>query len=614
MVWTGIELTSNIIPRETGLTSTGSLITRELDKLLKEAKQMKATIESAGACAASRQPTDWHAINWYKVNKKVRQLQVRIVKATQEGKWGKVKALQHLLTHSFSGKALAVRRVTENQGKKTPGVDKQTWDTPEKKATAILSLKQRGYQPQPLLRKYIPKANGKKRPLGIPTMKDRAMQALYLLALEPVAETNGDPNSYGFRPQRSTADAIEACFNFLAGKTRPQWILEGDIKSCFDRISHDWLLANIPMDESILRKWLKAGFMDEGVLHPTEEGTPQGGIISPVLANMALDGLEQELRANFPPRQRVKRRAGIMPMVHLVRYADDFIITGSNRELLEKEVLPVVRNFMTRRGLELSPEKTRITHIESGFDFLGQNVRKYKGKLVIKPAKKNLKAVLDKIRKEVMVNKAATAGFLIARLNPIIRGWANYHQHICSKDTYRDIDSAIFTALWRWAKRRHPNKGARWIKKKYFVSIGKRNWVFTGEIGGEEGKSRKVYLLDAADTKIRRHVKIKGDANPYDPAWESYFEHRISVKVVNNLRDRAKLLNLWRSQNGICPVCNATITEITGWHSHHIVWKSKGGSDTIANTVLLHPNCHHQLHSQKLTVVKPRPARGVSKA
>ncbi len=431
------------------------------------------------------------------------------------------------------------------------------------------------------------------------------MQALYLLALNPVAETKGDPNSYGFRPQRSTADAIEACFTFLARKDAAQWILEGDIKSCFDWISHDWLLANIPLDKTMLRKWLKAGFMEEGVLHPTEEGTPQGGIISPVLANMTLDGLEQELQAKFPPG----RRAGRTPKVHLVRYADDFIITGSSKELLEKEVLPLVMSFMNRRGLELSSDKTRITHIEDGFDFLGQNVRKYKDNLIIKPSRKNLKAVLDKIRKEVKVNRAATAGHMITRLNPIIKGWANYHRHVCSKDTYHYMGYALFNLLWRWAKRRHPNKGARWIRTKYFKSIGNRNWVFTGEMGGADGKSRKVYLLEATYTQIRRHVKIKGDANPYDPAWEGYFEYRIGVKVANNLRGQAKLLNLWRSQDGTCPVCGDKITEITGWHSHHIVWKSKGGNDTIANQVLLHPNCHRQVHNQKLTVVKPRPAR-----
>ena len=605
----GIEPQGNIVLRETGLTSTGSLITRELDKLLKEAKQMRATIERTSACAASHRPIDWRTIDWYRVNKKAKQLQVRIVKATQEGKWGKVKALQHLLTHSFSGKALAVRRVTENQGKNTPGVDKEIWDTPEKKATAILSLRQRGYKPQPLLRNYIPKANGKKRPLGIPTMKDRAMQAVYLLALEPVAETTGDPDSYGFRSQRSTADAIEACFVDLAKKNQAQWILEGDIKSCFDRISHDWLMENIPIDKTMLRKWLKAGFMEEGVLYPTEEGTPQGGIISPVLANMALDGLERELRTRFP-----SQKTGKSPKVNLVRYADDFVITGTSRELLEKEAQPLVMNFLSKRGLELSPNKTRITHIEEGFDFLGQNVRKYKVKMIIKPSKKNLKTVLDKIREEVKVNRTSTAGHLIIQLNPIIRGWANYHQHICSKDTYHYMDAAIFKVLWQWAKRRHPQKGARWIKKKYFASIGNRNWVFTGEIEEAGGQSRKVHLRAASDTQIIRHIKIKGEANPYDPEWESYFERRIGLKVANDLRGKNRLLNLWRAQNGICPVCKTKITEITGWHSHHIVWKSKGGNDTMANQVLLHPNCHSQVHSLKLTVVKPRPTRGVIEA
>ncbi len=271
--------------------------------------------------APSHGVTDWHAIDWKAVNHSVRRLQARIVKATQEKRWGKVQALHRLLTHSFSGKALAVRRVTENQGKHTPGVDKVTWNTPHTKINAVYSLRQRGYHPQPLRRIYIPKKNGKKRPLGIPCMRDRAMQALYLLALDPVAETTADPNSYGFRPQRSTADAIEQCFTALGNLHTAQWILEGDIKGCFDAISHSWLLAHIPMDKAIVKKWLKAGYMEKHVLHPTEEGTPQGGIISPVLANMTLDGLERRLRERFP-KTTLK---GIAAKVNFVRYADDFI-------------------------------------------------------------------------------------------------------------------------------------------------------------------------------------------------------------------------------------------------------------------------------------------------
>ena len=570
---------------------------------------MKANQENI-ACATSHGEVDWHAIHWQKANQNVRRLQARIVKATQEGRWGKVKALQRLLTHSFSGKALAVKRVTENQGKSTPGVNGEIWDTPTKKATAICNLKQRGYKPLPLKRVYIPKSNGKKRPLGIPTMKDRAMQALYLLALEPIAETKADPNSYGFRPRRSTADAIEQCFKTLACKRMAEWILEGDIKACFDRISHEWLLANIPTEKTILKKWLKAGFMEQGILHPTDEGTPQGGIISPVLANMALDGLEKRLIAQFhtTPKTRSQNK------VNFVRYADDFIITGSSKELLESEVLPLVQIYLKERGLELSLEKTHITHIEDGFDFLGQNVRKYDGVLLIKPSKKSILSFLGKIREVIKANKTATAGNLILKLNPIIRGWAKYHQHVCSSQAFNYIDHAIFKALWQWAVRRHGNKGLRWIKDKYFKVVGGQRWVFTGEFRSKDGKLNIIRLASAARTPIQRHRKIRGDANPYDPTWEMYFEHRLGVKMEINLRGRYRLLNLWQSQNGICPLCKQKITEITGWHNHYIVWRSKGGGDSAENQVLVHPNCHMQIHSQGLSVGKLRPERGVTKA
>jgi RNA-directed DNA polymerase len=242
--------------------------------------------------AVSHEPVGgWHSIDWQAAHENVRRLQARIVKATQMGKWGKVKALQRLLTHSYSAKTLAVKRVTENRGKRTAGIDGEIWETPETKAKAVDKLRQRGYHPLPLRRVYIDKDNGKKRPLGIPTMHDRAMQALYLLALQPIAETTADPNSYGFRPERGTADAIEQSFIVLSWRRSAEWILEADIKSCFDRISHEWLLKHIPLDKAILRKWLKAGYMEKTVLYPTEDGTPQGGIILPVLANLALDGL-----------------------------------------------------------------------------------------------------------------------------------------------------------------------------------------------------------------------------------------------------------------------------------------------------------------------------------
>ena len=410
--------------------------------------------------APSHTGDEWHDINWRQVHQNVRRLQARIVKATQEGRWGKVKALQRLLTRSFSGKALAVKRVTENQGKRTPGVDGKTWATPASKMVGLQSLRQHGYKAQPLRRLYIPKSNGKKRPLGIPIMLDRAMQALYKLAIDPIAETTGDPNSYGFRKARSTADAIMQCFIVLSQKNAAQWILEGDIKSCFDEISHEWLLTHTLTEKRILRQWLKAGYIERQHWHETESGTPQGGIISPILTNMTLDGLEKELKARFPRHKGHK--------VNLVRYADDFIVTGSNPELLEQEVKPFIIEFLWERGLQLSPEKTHITHIGEGFDFLGQTIRKHGDQLLIKPSKKSVKAFLRKIRATINRYKQATAGQLINKLNPMIEGWANYHQHVASKKTFVWVDHQIFRAIWHWAKRRHRNKSAKWIRWKYF--------------------------------------------------------------------------------------------------------------------------------------------------
>jgi RNA-directed DNA polymerase len=572
-----------------------------------EAEQMSASPAEATsdrtAGAASHAEAAWHAIDWQQANENVRRLQARIVKATQEGRWGKVHALQRLLTRSFSGKALAVRRVTENQGKRTPGVDGVTWSTPEAKIAAIHALRQRGYRPRPLRRVYIPKSNGAMRPLGIPTMKDRAMQALYLLALDPIAETTGDPVSFGFRRERSTADAIQQCRTVLSTKRAPQWILEGDIKSCFDRISHEWLLANIPTEKAILRTWLKAGFVNKRVLYPTEAGTPQGGVCSPVLANLTLDGLHRRLLEAFP-----KPKRGYNAKVNLVRYADDFIITGDSRELLEQEVRPLVERFLRERGLELSAEKTSITHIDDGFDFLGVNIRKYSGALLIKPSKTNAKAFLRKVRGIIKANKQTTAGKLIMHLNPVIRGWAMYHRHVASSEARRDADRAIYLALWRWATRRHPHKSGKWIQPRYWTRKGNQRWVFYGEIGG-----KTVHLVKATSIHFQRHQIIKGTTNPYNPADEPYFERRVSLQMEATLAGRRTLLYLWKRQGGICPVCNTPITRLTGWHSHHILMRAHGGPDTADNRVLVHPTCHQQIHSRGLTVATPRPGNRASR-
>ncbi len=437
----------------------------------------------------------WLSTDWKKAESIVNRLQTRIAKATQEGKWNLVKRLSYLLTHSYAAKTLAVRTVTQNKGKRTPGVDGILWNSASDKMRAALSLTDRQYHAQPLRRVYIPKP-GKttKRPISIPTMYDRAMQALYALALQPIAETTADARSFGFRLCRSAQDASEYAFICLSKQTSPSWVLEGDIKGCFDTIAHDWLKENIPMDRSILAQFLKAGYVFEGNLFPTNQGTPQGGIISPLLANMTLDGIEGLLAARF-----------LKMKVHFIRYADDFLVTAPTKEIAE-EARDIIQEFLAERGLELSMEKTVITHIDDGVDFLGYNFRKYKGKLLIKPSRKSIGSITDKIRRTVKKAQAWTQDALIKALNPITRGWTNYHRHNVAKETFRDLDNYIWKVMWQWSRRRHPDKGRRWIARKYWQPEGNRTWVF-------QTKENKLFKF--SDVKIRRHSCPKLNANPY---------------------------------------------------------------------------------------------------
>ena len=480
--------------------------------------QMTEQATPASGALIAREQT-WEAIKWQHVKSNVRRLQMRIAKAYRENKLGKVKALQWLLTHSKSAKQMAVKRVTENRGAKTPGVDNIVWRTAKQKMEAVSNLNRHSYQPQPLRRIYIPKKQtGKTRPLSIPTMACRAQQALHLLALEPIAETIADRNAYGFRPYRSTADAIEQCVLILGRKGSSRFILEGDIKACFDTISHSWLLNNVPMDKTMLAKWLTAGFIENSSLFPTDKGTPQGGLISPCLLTVTLSGLEAAIKAATDNLIRDK--------IHLCTYADDFIITGTSLEILREKVRPIVDDFMAERGLVLSSTKTRITPIEDGFDFLGVNIRKYNGKLLCKPAKANLSAFLQDIRDTIKSNLAAKTENLIHLLNPKIRGWANYHCHNSAKKAFSYVSKRIFELLWRWAKHRHPKKGAAWIKRKYFRSKGHRHWVFSATIKDAQGKKTHLDLVEISKTPIRRHVKIRAEATPYDPAYKEYFAQR----------------------------------------------------------------------------------------
>jgi len=371
-------------------------------------------------------------------------------------------------------------------------------------------------------------------------MTDRAMQALHLLALVPVAETTADGNSYGFRPERGTADAIGHSFQILARDQSAQWVMEGDIRGCFDNISHKWMLDHVPTDKGVLRKWLTAGFVEKGTLFSVEAGTPQGGIVSPTLANLTLDGLEDLLRTSFPVKRTQKQT--LRPKVNLVRYADDFIITGVTKELLENEVKPRVEQFLRDRGLQLSPEKTCITHIEQGFDFLGQHLRKYGGKLLIRPSKKNTHSFLDKVRKLTRQLRSQSQAALIRQLNPVVRGWANYHRHIAAKRTFKKVQWALGSCLWQWAKRRHPGKSAKWIASRYWHQLGDRQ-VFAADTGkrATDGSILWWRFILPTDISIRRHVKVKAAANPFDPQWYDYFEERRFFKRFGIHRKEAGL-------------------------------------------------------------------------
>ena len=482
----------------------------------------------------------WNQIDWKKAEEQVNRLQIRIVKATLEQKWRLVKRLQYLMTNSFYAKALAVKRVTTNKGKNTPGIDGVLWKTNEEKVKAVAELNCQTYHAKPLKRVYIEKFGKKeKRPLGIPTMSDRAMQALQLLALEPVAETTADRISFGFRKYRSPEDAREYAFSVLSRRDSPHWILEGDIKSCFDKISHQWMLDNLPTDKRILKEFMKCGYIERGRLFPTAEGSPQGGVISPTYANMVLDGLEPMILDVYW-RSRVKKTFSVKynaHKVHVVRFADDFIVTASDRESLEN-IKQMIEVFLLERGLTLSKEKTVITHIDKGFDFLGWNFRKFKGKLIIKPSHKSMCKITQKISSIIKDNRTAKQEDLIRKLNEVIIGWANYHHSACAKKSYSTIDHRTWEMLWKWAKRRHPNKSKRWIVNRYWKTHKGRKWTF---------KSDKNILFLMMDMPIVRRGQMALNKNPF--LDKEYFEHRSKKHRMNRKKaicsNRAAQINYY---------------------------------------------------------------------
>lgn len=543
-------------------------------------------------------------INWNNCNKKVFKLQKKIIVAWEKKNFNLVTKLQETLITTFEARALAVRKVTSNKGKKTPGVDQNLLKTDIEKLEMINELKQlHNYKAIPVKTIMIPKANKKLRPLGIPSIKDRCVQALYFIALEPIAETTGEERSYGFRKYRSTQDVLQYTKTTLILQTCARYILDADIKGFFDNISHKWILDNIPMNKYILKEWLNCGYINNNSLHETKEGVPQGSIISPLIANMVLDGLGEIINkvANCIEKEVIKelkknkQKSYYSSKIHYVRYADDFLITADKKEYF-KRILEEVNKFLSIRGVKLNKEKTRIYSIEDGFDFVEFNLRKYKtttranGEIfLVTPAKKNIQKLKDNIK--YIFKKYKHAITLIKALNPILRGWGLYYKYTNSSRLFSKLDHYIFNKTLKWIRTINRRRGMKEALKKYYSVIGNRKWNFQIT---EEGKTFRLFRLSSI--KIKRYILIR-NVNPFkDP---TYFKKRLLISWYNSLSDIQ--IKLIKKQKGFCPVCkiNLNLFDQEELEVHHIQPREFKGNQAIKNLLLLHKTCHQSVTNCK---------------
>lgn len=538
----------------------------------------------------------WEAKPWKKFEVVVFRLQKRIYRASTCGNRRTVHKLQRLLLTSSAARHLAVRRVTqENQGRRTAGIDGVSSTTPRQRLEMVEALKDLDGKPSPVRRIYIPKKNGEQRGLGIPTMQDRAKQALVKMALEPEWEARFEPNSYGFRPGRSTHDAIQAIFNSI--KLLPKYVLDADIEKCFDQIDHDRLLRKLdtfPRLRRLIRSWMKAGMLEGDRLFPTRRGVPQGSPLSPLLTNVALHGLETALVESQPTS---KDRLSWKPTV--VRYADDWVVLHRDLQTLQ-ELKERAEKWLAEVGLRLHPEKTQITHTlrpyrgRVGFDFLGFEVRQYEVgkyrsgkdrqgkplgfKTLIKPSKSAQKRYLQKTGAIIKRSRGQHQNRLIGALRPTIKGWSRYYRHVVSKDVFDQVDMRLHHQLYRWAKRRHPQKHYRWLRRRYWRRVG-----------GRVSFGKDTILPQCADPKIERHVKVAGRRSPYDGDW-TYWGVRLR-RYAGLSPLRSKLLS---EQDGKCVACSLRFRQSDRIEMHHR--DGNRSNNSPANLALLHLHCHDEVH------------------